>query len=178
MTSSPVTTRLRQGGLILALVLAVSACGGTTTPTGTTASTSPTIGASRDPNAPVTNPPAGPRGSAPGSDGFVQPKPGQLDVHPVAMTSLNATVDGRHVTVTAAWTSGVEPCSTLDSIVVDRGDHTFTLTIREGHGPEAIACIEIAMFKQARVDLGELEPGAYTISDSQGGATPIEVVVS
>ena len=34
---------------------------------------------------------------------------GQLDVHPVAMTSLSATVDGRHVTVTAAWTSGVDP---------------------------------------------------------------------
>ena len=31
--------------------------------------------------------------------------------------------------------------------------------------------------KKAKVDLGDLEPGTYTISDSQGGATPIEVVV-
>ncbi len=109
--------------------------------------------------------------------GLVVPKPGQLDVHAIPMTGISATVDGRHVVVTTAWTSGVEPCNVLDSIVVARGDHAFTLTIREGHGPEKVACIEIAQLKQAKVDLGDLDPGTYTIADSESGATPIEVVV-
>jgi hypothetical protein len=33
------------------------------------------------------------------------------------------------------------------------------------------------MMKTAEVDLGELQPGTYVISDATGGATPIEVVV-
>ena len=75
------------------------------------------------------------------------------------------------------WTSGVEPCTVLDSILVRTGDHAFTLTIREGHGPEDVACIDIAQIKHANVDLGDLEPGTYTISDSQSGTPPIQVVV-
>ena len=39
-------------------------------------------------------------------------------------------------------------------------------------------CIELAEFKRALVDLGELEPGTYTISDATGGAAPISVTVS
>ena len=35
-----------------------------------------------------------------------------------------------------------------------------------------------AKFKIALVDLGELTPGTYTVSDSTGGAEPIQVVVS
>jgi len=175
MTSPFAFPSIRRVGLarILVVGLVVAACG-----SGSTATAVPTVVPSLDPNAPVTNPPIAPGGGAPSGDGFVVPKPGQLDVHPVRMDLLEASVDGRHVVVTLHWTSGVEPCNTLDSIVVDRGDHTFTFTVREGHGPEAIACIEIAMLKQARVDLGELDPGTYTLTDSQGGATPIQVVVS
>ena len=53
----------------------------------------------------------------------------------------------------------------------------FTITLREGHGPGDQVCIEIAMLKSTQIDLGELEPGTYTISDGQGTAPPIEVVV-
>jgi hypothetical protein len=105
------------------------------------------------------------------------PKPGQLDVHPVPAETLAARVDGRRVVVTIGWTSGVEPCSVLDSIVVERGERSYAFTLREGHGPGEVACIAIAMMKTAEVDLGELEPGTYTISDATGGAAPIEVRV-
>lgn len=33
------------------------------------------------------------------------------------------------------------------------------------------------MQKRALVDLGELEPGTYTITDGMSGAAPIQVVV-
>jgi hypothetical protein len=117
-------------------------------------------------------------GGNPGAGGeLTAPQPGQLDVHPVPAESLEAAVDGRRVTVRISWTSGVEPCNVLDSIVVDRSGATFAIALREGHGPGNNICIEIAKFKFALVDLGELEPGTYTIGDSTGGAPPIEVVV-
>ena len=109
---------------------------------------------------------------------IVVPKPGQLDVKPIAAQTLSANVDGRRVVVSVAYTSGVEPCYVLDSIVVKTSPSAFEITLREGHGPEDVACIEIAEFKQAIVDLGELAPGTYTISDGAGGAAPISVTVS
>jgi hypothetical protein len=72
----------------------------------------------------------------------------------------------------------VEPCYVLDSVVVTPGDHAFAITLREGHGPGDVACIEIAVQKHTIVELGELDPGTYTITDATGGAAPIEVVVS
>ena len=61
--------------------------------------------------------------------------------------------------MTATWTSGVEPCNVLDTVIVKTGDHAFTITLREGHGAGQVACIEIAQIKRTRIDLGELEPG-------------------
>jgi hypothetical protein len=117
-------------------------------------------------------------GGAPPTGELTVPKPGQLDVHSIPAEILSARVDGRRVVVTIGWTSGVEPCSVLDSIVVERGEGSFAITLREGHGPGEVACIAIAVMKNAEVDLGELEPDTYTISDATGGAAPIEVVVS
>jgi hypothetical protein len=106
------------------------------------------------------------------------PQLGQLDVHPVPADWLDAALDGRAVTLKVSWTSGVEPCSVLDSIVVDRVEMAFAITLREGHAPGDNVCIEIAKFKFALVYLGELEPGTYTITDSANGAAPIHVVVT
>jgi hypothetical protein len=105
------------------------------------------------------------------------PRPGQLDVHEVPAELLEATVDGRRVIVTVTWTTGVEPCSVLDTVIVHHDGSTYTITLREGRGPGDPVCIMIAETHRTRVDLGELEPGTYTIADGTGGAPPIEVVV-
>jgi hypothetical protein len=113
----------------------------------------------------------------PGGATFVTPQPGQLDIHPVRMDGISASADGRNVVVTATWTSGVEPCNTLDTILVERGDHAITITLREGHGPRDVACIDLAQLKGTRIDLGDLDPGTWLISDG-GGDVSTQVVVS
>lgn len=164
--------RLTAALLTLTLLLAAcSAAGGASTPSGPPASPPP--------EAPVTSPPDG--GSFPPlADGakVVVPRPGQLDVRPVNAETLAAKVDGRSVTVAIDWWSGVEPCTILDSIVVERHESGFAITLREGRGPEDVACVAMAELHRAFVDLGELEPGTYTISDATGAAPAIEIVVS
>lgn len=169
--------------LAVATIAACSSSGSPSVAPSTVTPEPPSAAPTVDPNTPVGTeaPPGGSVG--PGVDPatgatIVEPQPGQLDVHPVAIDTLSANVDGRHVVVTASWTSGVEPCYVLDTIVVDQGDHTFTITLREGHGPGDNVCIEIAMMKAAKIDIGELAPGTYTIADGQGVAAPLEVVVS
>ena len=109
----------------------------------------------------------------------VVPKPGQLDVRAIPAGTLSATAARRHVTLTIDYTSGVEPCYILDSIVVAVGADakTFAITLREGHGPQDVVCIEIAESKRAIVDLGDLAPGTYVISDATGGAAPTTITV-
>jgi len=72
----------------------------------------------------------------------------------------------------------VEPCYVLDHSVVDRDGQNLVITLIEGRGPGDNVCIEIAETKRTQIDLGELAPGTYTISDSGGRAAPIEVTVS
>ena len=171
----------------LAIVLLVTACTGATAPSGSTAPSSPpaTVAPSPSGDAPATvdpNEPVGtdvPPGGGDGGDGpLTIPKPGQLEPRPVKMDELKADVTGRHVLVTATWTSGVEPCYVLDRIVVETGEGSFTITLFEGRGPGGPVCIEIAQIKHAQVDLGDLAPGTYTIADGAGGAAPIVVTVS
>jgi hypothetical protein len=178
----------------LALVLVVAACAGAAAPSASPAPsgapTSPSA-APTDTSAPSLTPPASddPDGSVateaphgpstgPGDPPLTIPKPGQLDLHPVAIDTLSAIVDGRRVVITATWTSGVEPCYVLDHTVVERDGQTLAVTVIEGHGPGDTICIEIAKTKQTQIDLGELAPGTYTITDSAGRAVPIEVTVS
>lgn len=182
MTSTP-----RQAGpwrrlaptlaLALAALLAACSSGGTAATPGPTGA--PPVGASLPPSAAPSGVTAGPPdlGGPGAGDGLVVPKPGQLDVHPIAADSFSAKVDGRHVVLTITYTSGVEPCSVLDTIVVERGEKAFAITLREGHGPGNQVCIMIAKVMKTQVDLGELDPGAYTITDTMRGADPIEVVV-
>ena len=105
----------RLGAGILSIAFVVAACGSAA--------------------APVTSPPDDGSGTPvdPGVAGAkrVVPKPGQLDVRAVPADTLTATADGSTITVTATWTSGVEPCNVLDTVVVDRGEGTFSITLRE-----------------------------------------------
>ena len=114
----------------------------------------------------------------PGQPRIVVPQPGQLDVRPIPAQTLTASVDGRRVVIAIDFVSGVEPCYVLDSIVVQGGPGTFAITLRQGHGPGDNACIEIAEMKRTLVDLGELDPGTYGISDALGGAPAITVTVN
>lgn len=163
----------RLGAGILSIAFVVAACGRAAAP-----AASPTL---LPPDAPVTASPDG-GGVAPvdpGAGGVkpVVPKPGQLDVRDVPADTLAATASGSTITVIASWTSGVEPCNVLDRILVASGERTFSITLREGRGPEEIACIAIAEQHVTTFDIPDVEPGTYTIRDATGGAADIEVTV-
>lgn len=117
-------------------------------------------------------------GPAAPSPALVIPKPGQLDPHPVGAQHLEASVDGRRALVKVTWTSGVEPCNVLDSVKVAMSGHDISLTVIEGSSDKTAMCIEIAMDKATIVDLGELQPGTWTIRTTTGEATPIEITVA
>jgi hypothetical protein len=181
--------RVSRPGVLISLpailaVAGIAACGSAAAPPATSVPSSPpaSLAPSQDPNGSV-----GIDLPAPSEDPalidplvrIVVPKPGQLDVRPIPAQKLSAVAAGRHVTLTIDYTSGVEPCNILDSIVVAVGAdaRTFAITLRQGHGPEKVMCIEIAESKRTIVDLGDLAPGTYAISDTTGGATPITVTV-
>lgn len=163
----PTATDLVRVAILTLAAALVVACGGAAATPGPTG-----------PDASVAPPSPGGDGGVPGGPKLVVPRPGQLDVHPVEAELIEARVDGRRVILTLTWTSGVEPCTILDTIVVDRQPGAFAVTLREGSGPGEPVCIAIAETHRAEVDLGELEPGTYTVTDATGGAAPIEVVVS
>jgi hypothetical protein len=179
-------SRPRALGLVLAVltVPALAACSSAATPASPSPSQpSASLAPSEDPNSSV-----GIDLPAPSDDPalidplgrVVVPVPGQLDVRAIPAQTLSAAAAGRRVTLTIDYTSGVEPCYILDSIVVAVGADagTFAITLREGHGPGDVVCIEIAESKRAIVELGELAPGTYTISDTTGGAAPITITVA
>ncbi|MFI5254122.1 MAG: hypothetical protein ACHQ15_01495 [Candidatus Limnocylindrales bacterium] len=132
------------------------------------------------PDGTVTSPPdAGTGGGIPtnGQPQFVIAKPGQLDPHPVGIARLGATIVGHTANVQAEWWSGVEPCNVLDSVALARSGNTFTVDLYEGHGPDPVACIDIAVLKGTIFSLGTLDPGRYTIRAGRGDAAPIVVTI-
>ena len=179
---------LRRGALIsllaILLVVGTAACASAAAPSATGAPSTPpaSLAPGQDPNGSVGIDLPAPSGDPALIDPLVRivvPKPGQLDVRPIPAQTLSAATAGRHLTLTIDYTSGVEPCNILDSIEVAVGADakTFAITLREGHGPQDVVCIEIAESRRAIVDLGDLAPGTYTISDTTGGAAPITVTV-
>lgn len=167
----------RLGAGLLSLSLLLVACSAAATPSPSALPASPS------PDVPVTAPPANPADPSldPGGIGdgakVVVPRPGQLDVHDVSADSLTARVDGSTVVVTARWFSGVEPCNILDHVIVTKGQGTYSITLREGRGPEEVACIAIAELHKTDIAIPDVAPGTYRITDGTGGAAPIEVTV-
>jgi len=168
----------RLGAGVLTLAVLVAAC--------SSGAADPSTNPDQPPrDAPLTAPPNGGSGNGtnPGDPGIgvgaklVVPRPGQLDVHPVVADRLAARVDGNRIIVTAIWTSGVEPCTILDSIVVDKGEGTYTITLLEGHGQEDIACIAIAEQHMTEFEIPDVAAGTWTIIDSGGNAAPVKVTV-
>jgi hypothetical protein len=110
---------------------------------------------------------------------LVMPRPGQLNPRPVGAALLEPAVDGHHVLIRVTWWSGVEPCNVLDSVKVDRSGTDISIQLIEGSSDLNAMCIELAQQKATIVDLGELEPGTYTISaGGQGDAVPVTVTVA
>jgi hypothetical protein len=188
------TRPLRQASLFAfaALSLALAACSGAAAPSASPAPTTaptPTTAPSADGSAGggsggstgsggavIVGPT--PIGPAAGQPAIVTPKPGQKNPHPVGAGTLRASVDGRHVLVKVSWYSGVEPCNVLDSVKVERSGTDIAITLIEGSSDLNAICIEIAQLKATIVDLGDLEPGTYTISSPKGEAAPIQITVS
>jgi hypothetical protein len=170
--------RSRRLGIgLLSLSLLLVACSAAAGPS---ASVPPV---SSSPDAPVTAPPGDPADPSadPGGIGdgakVVVPRPGQLDVHDVSADSLTARVDGSTIVVTPTWFSGVEPCTILDTVIVTKGQGSYAITLREGRGPEDVACIAIAELHKTEIAIPDVSPGTYQITDGTGGAAPIEVTV-
>ena len=177
--------RLVFAGFVLVVVAACTGSAGAGLPSDGPAisqppSTSPGGGGS-GPDTGIGQPASPPSSSHPdpvdpGNPTIVVPKPGRLDVHPVGASAIEPRVDGRRVTVKLSWWSGVPPCNVLDSVGEVRTGQQIVLTIREGADQRNVACIELAMLKATIVELGELEPGTYTIA-AFGEVAPVEVVV-
>ena len=170
--------------LALLVVAGLAACGSAAAPPATAepSSSPPSLAPGQDPNGSVGTDLPAPSQDPALVDPLVRivvPKPGQLDVRAIPAQSLSAVAAERRVTLTIDYTSGVEPCYVLDSIVVavDADARTFAITLREGHGPQDVVCIEIAESKRTIVDLGDQAPGTYAISDTTGGAAPITITV-
>ena len=174
----------------LAAVLTLGACASAAAPASSPSpqpaspapsapSAAPGGGSSDDPDTSVGGPlDPGPVDPGAGQPTLVIPKPGQLNPRPLPAAKLEATVDGRRVLVKATWWSGVEPCNVLDSVKVDRSGTDIAITLVEGTSDPTAACIELAQEKATIVDLGELEPGTYTITSPGGEAPPVTVTVS
>jgi hypothetical protein len=124
----------------------------------------------------------GPGGVDPGTGmrpSIETPVPGQLQPSAVSVWAMKPTIDGRHVTVLLEWWSGPAPCSVLDSVVVAKADRTITMTPMEGADPSSggqVACPAIAMLRGTIVDLGNLDPGSYTLL-THGDLAPIEITI-
>jgi hypothetical protein len=107
---------------------------------------------------------------------LVQPQPGQQNVVPIPIEQFDAAVDGRTVTLRIRWSSGVAPCSVLDQVLVDVGDEAIDVTIREGTSDPDAMCVLMLQAKHTIVSF-DVEPGTYTIRDTQGVAPPVEITV-
>jgi hypothetical protein len=108
---------------------------------------------------------------------IVEPVPGATQIRDTDAAALDAAVSGRRVAVRISWWGGVAPCSVLAGVDTLRDGNTFTFTLKTGSVAEPdTACIEIAVYKATIVDLGELEPGTYTLT-ARGDAPPVTVTV-
>jgi hypothetical protein len=116
----------------------------------------------------------------PGGVELVEPQPGQQNVHPVSLERLDATASGTAVSVDAYWTSGVDPCYVLDQVQVNINDDDLTVdvTVNEGTSDPNAICVMMAVAKHTIFTFEVPAAGTWTIRDSQGGAPPVEVVVS
>jgi hypothetical protein len=123
------------------------------------------------PDTPVSSPPAADQPPPTGVRATtVVPHPGPGPLTAVAPQRLRVGVTGGQAHADVYWWSGVEPCYALRPVRVTRTGDTIRLRLFEGSDARDAACIELAMFKTTRVDLGVLPPGTYTVRAGQARA--------
>src|SRR5262245_7441568 len=196
--SSPSAARFaRPLALIAVVAFAIAACSSgaaSTAPPSAAPSGPASQGPSASPDQPVATEPSlspddpvtgpsdagGGGGGIGGGDGgkLVIPHPGTVNPRPVAVENIDAKVDGRRVTAKLTWTSGVEPCYVLDSVIVNRDGAAIDVTVVEGSADPGAMCIDLAMTKSTIADLGELEPGTYTIAATNSQIPPVTITVT
>ena len=160
----------KAGGLVLAGVLALGACGGTTVveagapagggkATGTPAAGNSAAGnsAAGNPETPVTSGSQGgdePVDATPEPE-IVKPRAGMDNVHRIGWDRAEVLSPKK---VRIHYYGGVAPCDVLDSVKVKLGAKAVTVTLRSGSDPAKpdMACIEIA--KAMAVDVTLAEP--------------------
>ena len=103
---------------------------------------------------------------------IVEPTPGMADVHPIDFDTAKVGDDDRSVTVD--FVSGVAPCSVLDHVDVSYGAEAVTITLFEGHDPDAgmVACPAIAEFKRTIVTLDQPLDGRAIVDGAIGADRP------
>ena len=188
MNDTPVAPVARLGHLLalvaaLTLILAACSSAGASAPP-SSPSAAPSQPASdqplpSDPDGSVVSPSdPGLGGGGIGDGKLVVPRPGTINPRPVSVEKIEPAIDGRHVTVKLTWTSGVEPCYQLDSVIVSPDGNDISLTVLEGSGQQDVMCVEIAQQKSTLVDLGELEPGDYTLIATNSPIPPVTITVT
>ncbi len=170
---------LLAAGLLISLALA--GCAGAVPPSPSPTTPPPTDPPPTEVPGGLDSPSVGPGGGMnpiPGQPDLVVPMPGTINPQPVSIETLEAQIDGRRVVILATWTSGVQPCYQLDTVAVKQDGNAFTISMLEGSGQADAMCIEIAMQHATAIDLGELDPGDYTVEAQDGPATPLEITIS
>ncbi|WP_283139801.1 hypothetical protein [Rhizohabitans arisaemae] len=140
---------------MVAFMALAAACGGSDAAT-----------SSSEPDRP-TSAPAPTSAVAPPAASPVEPRGGTTTPQPVRWTSAVPVGDGRTLRVT--WTSGVEPCYTLDRVNVVEDDRTVEVTVWEGQDSRVqnVACIDIAVAKTTTIRL-DAPLGNRTVIDGTG----------
>jgi hypothetical protein len=193
-SSSNARHSLGAVGWLLASALLIAGCSaGAQASTGASGSPSPTAsppppagsgggltaGGSGDGSVSSPNDPGG--ALPPDADSnaeLVQPVPGRLDPHDTGITKLAAHVEGHHVWIRATFWGGVKPCFALDSTTATRSGSTITVGLRSGADANDVMCIDIAKLYATVIDLGDVDPGRYTVKSATGDAPPISIVVT
>lgn len=84
------------------------------------------------------------------SPSIVRPREGLVDPRPVALEGIEPLEPDR---LLATFYGGVEECYGVARVDVEETSDTVTITVYEGHVPEAEVCIDIALLKGVVVTL-------------------------
>lgn len=162
---------------LLAIALALAACGGGVDSNDTTSE------ATTDPGLPPADDSAA--GGAAGGTYLALPptRAAQEDVRDLAPRSFErARYDETDGTLYVMWSTGVEPCYVLGGIELEQGTDQVTVTLLEGWLPdengEQPVCIEIAEQVSTPVPLEAHLDGRAVIDGATGEPVPVEVITA